>query len=42
MEVDPDNIPALKCYENNGFVKIKENIINNKNYYLMQLKLKSI
>lgn len=39
LEVDVNNIPALKCYENVGFKKIKENNLKGKKYYLMRLKI---
>ena len=36
LHVLKDNIPAIKCYENIGFKKIKE---DNDNTYLMRIKL---
>jgi len=40
LEVDVNNIPAIKCYENNGFKKIKKiNYGNNQFYYLLRLKI---
>lgn len=41
LEVEINNIPALKCYENNGFKKIKKETLsyNNitKTYYKMRM-----
>jgi predicted GNAT family N-acyltransferase len=39
LEVDINNIPSLKSYENVGFKKIKENNLKGKKYYLMRLKI---
>jgi len=36
LEVDINNLPALKCYENNGFKKIK---VLSEKYYLLRLKI---
>ncbi len=38
LEVDIDNLPALKCYENNGFKKVR---IQSEKYYLLRLKIKN-
>jgi RimJ/RimL family protein N-acetyltransferase len=35
LEVESTNIPALRCYEKIGFVKVKENSWNSKIYYSM-------
>jgi hypothetical protein len=37
LEVDIDNIPAIKCYENIGFTKISTN--TKLNIYLMRLQI---
>jgi len=37
--VKHNNIPALKCYENNGFKKIKEFILHDDTYYYMRSKI---
>jgi len=39
LEVDVTNIPAIKCYENNGFKKIKKYKMHNNEYYLLRLKI---
>ena len=40
LEVDINNLPAIKCYETNGFKKIKKyELDKNKFYYLMRLKI---
>ena len=36
LEVDINNLPAIKCYENNGFKRIKKQF---KTYYLLRLKI---
>ena len=36
LEVDINNLPALKCYENNGFKKVK---VLSEKYYLLRLKI---
>jgi RimJ/RimL family protein N-acetyltransferase len=36
LEVDINNLPAVKCYENNGFKKIKKQF---KTYHLLRLKI---
>ena len=37
LEVDTDNIPAIKCYESNGFYYVKKINYKEKNYNLMRL-----
>jgi len=37
LEVDNDNIPAIKCYESNGFYYVKKINYKEKNYNLMRL-----
>jgi len=39
LEVDITNIPAIKCYENNRFKKIKKYKMHNNEYYLLRLKI---
>jgi ribosomal protein S18 acetylase RimI-like enzyme len=36
LEVDINNLAAVKCYENNGFKRIKKQF---KTYYLLRLKI---
>ena len=36
LEVSPDNIPAIKCYERNGFKVIKKIKYNDKILLLMK------
>jgi hypothetical protein len=37
LYIDINNVPALKCYENNGFKRTNKQV---KNSYLLRLRIK--